>query len=186
MEGVLGLDVPKCCMGQPGDPGQHPNRYWLVPVPGPVPCKPGVCWCQRTQQGQTPSSNHLPGAVTKQAPNYMKLTQPTNRYLFSLATFRKSFQPGGEEFDAKHWSQKPQRPRSSERQWRRAVDPSSLLCPWLTCPCFGLHSVGDSAREREPQERLEINVFGGGNWSKKSVFCRGVEWYVGLLGGNPT
>lgn len=162
-----------------------PTRV-LVPVLGFVPCKPGLCWCQHTPQAQTSSSSHLPRVVKKQAPNYTKLTHPTTGYLFSLATLKQSFQPAVEEFDAKHWRQKPQRRRSSERQWCGAADPGSLRCPWLACPCFGLHRVGDSARESKPREGLEINVFGGGNWRKKSVFCRGEEWYVGLHGGNPT
>lgn len=100
----------------------------------------------------------------------MKLSHLTSTYLCSLATLQQSFQPSSEEFDAKHWSKKPQTDKS---KWQRAVNPS------------GLHWESDSARGSEPWEGLEINVFGGGNRRKKSVFCRGTDCCAGLHGGNP-
>lgn len=142
-----------------------------------IQAHPDRCWCLCLDL--CPALLELAGANTpdkvrlqhqpptrgsgKTAPNSMKLIQPTTGYLFSLATLRQAFQPGGEEFDAKP-KLKPGSPKAKKQ--REAVAQScgsrQPAVPLARPPLFWVTQCGDSAREREPQEG-EINVFGGGN-----------------------
>lgn len=101
----------------------------------------------------------------KTAPNYMKLIQPTTGYLFSLATLRQAFQPGGEEFDAKP-KLKPKSPKlrgSGTELWI----PAACGAPGSPAPVLGYTVWGLSQGEGAP---------GGGNkcvwsWKLKEVEC---------------